>query len=87
MLTNSLFTTSINFCPGFTPLTTSSPIAFNLTSDIKSFTTDKLTSASNKALLTSFNEFSMLDSLILIHLLSPLLLPQSVQKVHQTFVY
>ena len=50
----SSFTIFITIWPGLSPVRTSCPIALSVTVLTKDFTTRKLTSASNKALFTSF---------------------------------
>ena len=87
MLISSLLTTSINFCPGLTPLTTSSPIALSFTSAIKSFTTDKLTSASNNAFLTCFKASLILFSLILASPLKPFTASSKREESSSNIIY
>ena len=55
---NTSLTILITCWPGVTDLNTSSPTALTLTLSINSFTTDKATSASNKADLTSLKASS-----------------------------
>ena len=50
----SSFTILITICPGFSPFITSVPIALASTDLTNCFTTRKLTSASKRAILTSF---------------------------------
>ena len=51
----SSLTILITICPGFKPFSTSTPTALASTAFTNCFTTLKLTSASNRAILTSFN--------------------------------
>ena len=54
-LTISSFTILITICPGFSPFITSEPIARSCTALVNCFTTLKLTSASSRAIFTSFS--------------------------------
>ena len=84
---NSVLTTSINFCPGLTPLTTSSPIALSFTSETNSLTTDKLTSASNNAFLTCFKASSILFSLIFASPLKPFTASSKREESSSNIIY